>query len=87
MQELPDGSGCFTMSLPLPSDHWIYAEDTSTLFCPVVPSFWKFIIQEHIKRAIKACTRQGKDMDFDPDALVMTICNNLLLPASLRIPY
>jgi hypothetical protein len=25
MYELPDGSGFFTASLPLPDDHWIHA--------------------------------------------------------------
>ena len=77
MQELPDGSGCFTMSLPLPKDHWIYRQEFHVPH-PCVPSYWRTVVAEQVKHALWSCTQRGNDMDFDPDAVVMTACNNIL---------
>lgn len=80
IHELRNESGevihaCATASFPLPKDHWIYAE-------PVEPEPTSGItskdqlrekIREAIRYAIQVCTSNGKDMDFDPDAMCMGV--------------
>lgn len=76
MPKLPDGSGFFTGTLPLPKDHWIYEDSGEP---PVVfrtgtsdpeRKFFADKIREVMQYAIKASTMSGKEMDFDPDAMV-----------------
>lgn len=77
---LPDGSGFFTASLPLPKDHWLYTPrlpgwDNERDCAPDLP----LPIIDHAKRAdvivalryaIRGATMCGTVQDFDPDALV-----------------
>lgn len=75
---LPDGSGCFTASWPLPKDHWVYEPAGEP------PAHWRVgegqtrdELAHHIEAAIKyayrGATMSGKDFDIDPDALVQNM--------------
>ena len=81
--QLPDGSGCATMSFPLPKDHWLTRDDRSEE--PPMPfrrgvdepdrEEWVEKLREAARWAIKASTDNGKlggggDNDYDPDAMV-----------------
>jgi len=82
--ELPDGSGAAIMSMPLPKDHWIYAEGDNEppapwrIGCGVERKKMADEIRAAAKFAIRACTMHGKEMDFDPDAMVQTLIVGLL---------
>ena len=77
---LPDGSGCATMSFPLPADHWLTAEGNNE---PPAPfrigtgrpqrKTWEAGIREAARYAIRASTMNGKMDDFDPDAMVQNM--------------
>jgi len=78
VMELPDGSGCFTASFPLPKDHWIYQPAGEP------PAPWRLgegerrdiaamQIEEACKYAVRGATMSGKEMDFDPDAMVQNM--------------
>lgn len=77
---LPDGSGFFTGSLPLPKNHWLYApgaegwdnlrECSPDLPHPVLEIVHRQAVQDAVRYAIRAATLNGSDMNFDPDALV-----------------
>lgn len=84
---LPDGSGFATMSFPLPKDHWIYA-DEGTYEAPPMPfqvgvggRLMLTLTREEFaealraagRYAVRAATMKGKEMDFDPDALVQNL--------------
>lgn len=82
---LPDGSGFMTASFPLPKTHWLYAE------CYNVPPMPFRIGTEHpryrelndkvreaAKYAVRASTMNGKEIDFDPDAMVQNFLVGLL---------
>jgi hypothetical protein len=84
MVRLPDGSGAFLASYPLPKTHWIYAEGHNE---PPMP--WRTgvgakrneladQIRTAAKYAIRASTMKGTEMDFDPDALVQNMIIGLL---------
>lgn len=73
---LPDGSGFFTASFPLPKDHWLTADGHN-----VPPMPWRMKagegrttvaekVREAAKYAIRASTANGTEQDFDPDAMV-----------------
>ena len=82
IHELRDEDGniihaCATASFPLPDDHWIYSE-------PVEPSpvsdteselsqELRLKVREALKYTIQVCTSRGKNTDFDPDAMWMTL--------------
>ena len=72
---LPDDSSFFVSSAPLPENHWIYSEEEYQDCPEVYIQTNRDVIRRASKWAIKAATTDGKDMDFDPDALVQ----NLLL--------
>jgi hypothetical protein len=83
LMQLPDGSGCFTASFPLPRDHWLY-EPTGE-----PPAPWRVgegerrsdlagHITQAARYAIKASTMSGLDDDFDPDALVQNMLVGML---------
>jgi hypothetical protein len=70
----PDGFAG-VVSIPLPKSHWIYQEHGE----PPAPLKTDSIedrmqleakIKEAVKYAVQASTMSGKDMDFDPDAMV-----------------
>jgi len=78
MTRLPDGSGFFTASYPLPKDHWIYeetGEPPMPLQMGVSPDRKEYeaLVRLAAYYAIRGATRSGKAMDFDPDALVQDL--------------
>lgn len=77
---LPDGSSFFTASLPLPTDHWLYAprgewdnERDEYAECPkpILTHEQREAVVAAIRYAIRGATMCGKEMDFDPDAMVL----------------
>jgi hypothetical protein len=87
--KLPDGSSFGVMSLPLPSDHWLYAVDADGFSAPPPmpmrmgtdnPRRYAFCekILAAARYAVKASTMNGKEPDFDPDALVQNMVVGLL---------
>jgi hypothetical protein len=83
MTILPDGSAFFTASLPLPKDHWLYADncdqwdevrDTmADTPLPFIDNSLRDKVKEAARYAIRGCTMNGKDNDFDPDAMVLNM--------------
>ncbi len=85
--ELDDGSGFMLANLPLPKDHWIYEKREykehveGTLGYLVTQETYQDLkqkVQTAVKLAIQGATMSGKDMDFDPDALVQNAVVELL---------
>ena len=82
---LPDGSGFATMSLPLPQDHWLTADHSNV---PPMPfrmgtddprrEQWAAAIRESGRYAARCATMNGKENDFDPDALVQNFITGML---------
>ncbi len=83
--QLPDGSGFAVMSMPLPKDHWLYAEGHNN---PPMPfrigtddprrtDLRKLVITA-ARYAIRAATMNGKEQDFDPDAMVQNFVIGML---------
>ena len=76
---LPDGSAFGVMSFPLPESHWLYAErqyrdgeyEPIELGKPILTRELKSAVVSAVRYAIRAATNCGKEMDFDPDALVL----------------
>ena len=78
---LPDGSGFMVASLPLPSDHWLYApscagwdevRDTSAdTPHPILTHAQRDAVAAAVRYAVRGATMCGKERDFDPDALVL----------------
>lgn len=81
VMHLPDGSGCCTASFPLPGSHWLYADYDNVppmgLRCvdPELRKELEKIIWAAGRHAVRGATMNGKDTDFDPDAL----CQNLVV--------
>lgn len=86
---LPDGSAFAVVSFPLPKDHWIYETDEDGFVGePPVPIKMEMndpkreqFIQDLIvagKYALKASTRCGKEMDWDPDAVIQNLIVGML---------
>lgn len=77
---LPDGSAFSVMSLPLPADHWLYAPRPegwdSERDCPpdmphaILTHEQERAVKVAIRYAVRAATMNGKEADFDPDAMV-----------------
>lgn len=84
MYQLPDGSGFFTASYPLPRDHWLYAEDYNEPPMPLCTGVGpeRSALAEQVtaaaRYAIRASTMNGKVQDFDPDAMVQNFIVGLL---------
>ena len=87
LQELPDGSGFMLASFPLPQSHWIYHKKEhkehveGTLHQFVTEENYQNLkekVQTAVRLAIQGATMSGKDMDFDPDALVQNAIIELL---------
>jgi hypothetical protein len=77
---LPDGSGFAVASFPLPKDHWIY--DTRDDAPPMSfrrgtddPARSEMVekIRAIGRYAIRASTMKGREMDFDPDAMLQNL--------------
>lgn len=79
---LPDGSAFATASWPLPKTHWLYAEGHNV---PPMPlrmgtdnperQAMNQKVRAAAKYAIRSATMNGKEPDFDPDAL----CQNMVV--------
>lgn len=75
---LPDGSGFGIMSFPLPKDHWLYADreyeegavEPKELPKSILTHAVRDTVVAAVRYAIRGATMCGKEMDFDPDALV-----------------
>lgn len=88
--ELPDGSGFATGSLPLPEDHWLYGnpEYSGDYEPPPMPmkmgtddprrQEFTEALCEAGKYALRAATMNGKEEDFDPDALIKNLVVGML---------
>lgn len=84
---LPDGSAFFTASFPLPEDHWLYKTDKGGFAPPPMPlrmasgparDEMAAKVRAAARYAVKASTGNGKEPDFDPDALVQNMIVGLL---------
>ena len=82
---LPDGSAFSTAVGPLPADHWLTAAGNNV---PPMPfrrgtldpgrETMAAEIRACAQYAIRASTRNGREMDFDPDALVQNMIVGML---------
>jgi len=77
---LPDGSAFFTASMPLPDDHWIYDSDPG--YPPMCMKMgtsdperkrYRDMLVLAGRYAVRSATLSGKEMDFDPDALIQNL--------------
>lgn len=85
MGALPDGSGFATASYPLPKDHWLFAEGHNV---PPMPfrmgtddprrQDFNKMVSAAARHAVRASTMNGKDADFDPDAMVQNFIVGML---------
>lgn len=82
---LPDGSGFATMSFPLPKDHWLYAEGYNVPPMPFRvgtdhPRYRELNdkVRAAARYAVRAATMNGKEDDFDPDAMVQNFLVGML---------
>ena len=91
---LPDGSGFGILSLPLPKDHWLYAEreyeegaiEPKDLPAPVLTHALRQQVIDAIRYAVRSATNCGKEDDFDPDALVQNAVYALCGPYGAAAP-
>lgn len=92
---LPDGSAFSVMSFPLPNDHWLTApscevwddeRDTpSDTPLPILTHDSRHAVISAIRYAVRGATMNGKDMDFDPDALVQNAVYALCGPYPIEL--
>lgn len=85
---LPDGSGFGVVSFPLPKTHWIFAETHGEYEAPPMAlrmgvghpqrQWMEERIRDAGRYAVRAATMNGREMDFDPDALVQNLVIGLL---------
>lgn len=86
---LPDGSGFGVLSIPLPNDHWLYLKpDNGYVDNPPMPmkmgenhpdrKKMEGMLREAGRYALRASTSCGKDMDFDPDAVIQNLIVGML---------
>ncbi|WP_342705199.1 hypothetical protein OHZ10_29415 [Burkholderia arboris] len=87
--KLPDGSGFAIASMPLPKDHWLYADRTYSkpdqiepdeLPMPILTHRHRDAVVAAIRYAVRGATMCGKESDFDPDALVLNAAYALCGP-------
>lgn len=91
---LPDGSGFGILSLPLPKDHWLYAEreyeegalEPKDLPAPILTHALRQQVIDAIRYAVRSATNCGKEDDFDPDALVQNAVYALCGPYGAAAP-
>ena len=79
---LPDGSGFALMDLPLPKDHW-FTKEPDAFNIPPMPfrmgkdnprrKRWEGMLREAGRYAVRSATMNGKESDFDPDALIQNL--------------
>jgi hypothetical protein len=82
---LSDGSSFGTFSLPLPKDHWLTAEGYNVPPMPLRMGTdnperraMNKAVWEAAKYALRCATLNGKEPDFDPDALCQSMVVGLL---------
>jgi hypothetical protein len=81
---LPDGSGAFVASWPLPKTHWLYAEGQDEPPMPMRTGLGaeRSALADQIRAAaryaVRGATMNGRETDFDPDALVQNMVVGLL---------
>lgn len=85
---LPDGSAFGMISLPLPDDHWLYAEPESGYEEPPAPirmgtddpdrQKMEEMLTQAGRYAVRSATANGAFDDFDPDALVTNLIIGML---------
>lgn len=86
LNRLPDGSGFFTGKMQLSKSHWLFNEK---LYGEEGPAH-KIVFNDDrlrkevekrvtfaVKYSLQICTDYGRDMDFDPDAVVQAVLNVL----------
>lgn len=80
MVRLPDGSGAFIASMPLPKDHWVFSDEREpppmTLRCGTSNKIRKDLevaLRVAARWAVRGATMRGTEKDFDPDALVQNV--------------
>lgn len=93
--KLPDGSAFCLGSFPLPKDHWLYApncaewdaeRDTSAdTPLPIIDNAMREQVKAAIQWAVRGATMNGKEIDFDPDALVLNAAYALCGPCSVAL--
>lgn len=87
---LPDGSAFSVGKFPLPKDHWLYVPDSQS-FEPnaMLTEGQRAHFEMRAREAIRRATASGKDMDFDPDALVQNlsvlVCGEYPLRAKVEL--
>ena len=96
MYELPDGSGFFVGSLPLPKDHWLYAPKSdgwdserdcpSDTPLPILDNSQREAVTAALRWAVRGATINGTAPDFDPDALVLNAVYALCGPCGTATP-
>ncbi len=96
MHKLPDGSGFFVGSFPLPKDHWLYAPQVdgwdSERDCfpdtpqPILDESQREAVKAAIRWAVRGATMRGTEPDFDPDALVLNAAYALCGPCGTVTP-
>ncbi|HCW17714.1 MAG TPA: hypothetical protein DHL02_07100 [Achromobacter sp.] len=90
---LPDGSAFAVASFPLPADHWLYAEreyetgaeEPKELPAPILTHEQREAVVAAIRYAVRGATMCGKELDFDPDALVQNAVYALCGPYTAAI--
>lgn len=92
---LPDGSSFFTASMPIHADHWLYAPEcrewdeardcSADTPLPIISNEYRAAVKEAIKWAVRGATMNGKEPDFDPDALVLNATYALCGPVTSRL--
>ena len=82
---LQDGSGFATMSMPLPKDHWLTIEGHNEPPAPMrmgTDNPERKMMREKLilagRYAVRTATMNGKDDDFDPDALIQNLIIGML---------
>lgn len=85
VMHLPDGSGCLTMSMPLPAGHWLTQDGDNEPPMPMRTGLddprrkpMETAIRAAARYAIRASTMNGKIDDFDPDAMERNFIVGLL---------
>lgn len=82
---LPDNSGFAVMSMPLPKDHWLTKEGFNVPPMPMrmgtesilvhgkTRQMWAEELRAAGRYAVRCATMNGKENDFDPDALIQCL--------------
>ena len=89
---LPDGSAFAVASFPLPKSHWLYQprvympghDEPVELPTPVLTHAERDRVVAAIRYAVRGATMCGKEIDFDPDALVQNAVYALCGPFTKR---